>query len=447
VTRALAVAAALLSVTLVTGCSGDEDPGISLAAATRGDVAEVVEAPGTVTARASASVTSPADGQVAQLGVTDGGRVRAGQVLLQIDSPAAQEQLRQAESADREAAGAGSVRLPGVNLSAQQRQADRAAARGFAEARKAAAAIADPTAKAQALTAVASAEAQYSAAQAQARDAVRRVNAGLGSVAEALGSLAQAQRVQTRAAVAVARRTVAALVVRAPITGTVSFAGGSRSGGGGDLSGALSQLPESVRGQASSALGAGGSTGAVSGTLAVGAPVTSGAALLTVTDVSTVGVSVEVDETDVLLVRPGVAADVELDAVPGARYAARVASVDVAPTASGRGGVSYVVRLTLGAGTEADGTLAPRPRPGMSAVADLRVRTARGVVAAPAAAVFRDGTRDAVWVARADGTATKRPVRLGAEGEDTVEVREGLRAGDRVVVRGADRVTEGQRLP
>jgi hypothetical protein len=142
-----------------------------------------------------------------------------------------------------------------------------------------------------------------------------------------------------------------------------------------------------------------------------------------------------------------VAADVELDAVPGARYAARVASVDVAPTASGRGGVSYVVRLTLGAGTEADGTLAPRPRPGMSAVADLRVRTARGVVAVPAAAVFRDGARDAVWVARADGTATKRPVRLGAEGEDRVEVREGLRAGDRVVVRGADRVTEGQRLP
>ena len=34
----------------------------------------------------------------------------------------------------------------------------------------------------------------------------------------------------------------------------------------------------------------------------------------------------------------------------------------------------------------------------MSAVARLRVRTARDVLAAPVSAVFRDGQRDAVWV-------------------------------------------------
>jgi RND family efflux transporter MFP subunit len=175
--------------------------------------------------------------------------------------------------------------------------------------------------------------------------------------------------------------------------------------------------------------------------------VAAGATLLTVTDVSTLSVTAEVDETDVLLVRRGVAAEVELDAVPGARYSAKVASVDVAPTASGRGGVSYVVRLSLASGTDAEGDPAPRPRPGMSAVVDLQVRTARAVTAVPAAAVFRDGPRDAVWVAAADGTARKRIVRLGAEGEDRVEVRDGLKVGDRVVVRGADRVSEGQQVP
>ena len=64
----------------------------------------------------------------------------------------------------------------------------------------------------------------------------------------------------------------------------------------------------------------------------------------------------------------------------------------------------------------------------MSAVARLRVRTARDVVAAPVSAVFRDGQRDAVWVV-ANGKARKRLVRLGAQGESRAEVLDGLTAG------------------
>ncbi len=52
------------------------------------------------------------------------------------------------------------------------------------------------------------------------------------------------------------------------------------------------------------------------------------------------GVTAEVDETDVLLVEPGVPATVELDAVPGrGRYPATVAAVDVTPTRRAGGGV------------------------------------------------------------------------------------------------------------
>ena len=108
--------------------------------------------------------------------------------------------------------------------------------------------------------------------------------------------------------------------------------------------------------------------------------------------------------------------------------------------------VSYVVRLSLDRGTTASGETAPVPRPGMSAVVDLRVRTARDVVAVPAPAVFRDGQRDVVWLV-SNGTARQRPVRLGAQGESRIEVLEGLEEGDRIVVRGADRVSEGQQVP
>jgi hypothetical protein len=82
----------------------------------------------------------------------------------------------------------------------------------------------------------------------------------------------------------------------------------------------------------------------------------------------------------------------------------------------------------------------------MSAVAHLRVRTAVDAIAVPAAAVFAGAGGDTVWVSR-DGKATRQPVRLGVVGEDLVEVVAGLQVGDRVVVAGVDRVTQGQQLP
>jgi RND family efflux transporter MFP subunit len=174
--------------------------------------------------------------------------------------------------------------------------------------------------------------------------------------------------------------------------------------------------------------------------------VRSGQLLLRVTDVSALTLTAQVDETDVLLVEPGVVATAELDAVPDATYAAKVTTIDPTPSTSTRGGVAYTVRLSLGRGTDEDGTTAPEPRPGMSAVVDLLVRTATDAIAVPAAAVFRDGRRDAVWVVRND-IARKRLVRVGAQGEDVVQIVEGLKGGERIVVRGADRVRDGQAPP
>lgn len=429
---------------LLTACTGGPASDVRVAEVGRDTVTEVVEAPASVVARATATVSAPAAGRVVVLAVADGARVRVGQVLLRIASPTAEQALARAKAADAAAARGGSVSLPATDRGALA-QADAAAARAFATARQAAEAIPDPSLRAQALAQVGTAEAQYATARASARRALAQVDAGLGSIERAAQALAAAQRVQTKAAVAAAQATVDSLTVRAPISGTVVLGGvsGGADSGLGDLVG---QLPESVQGQAESLLGgSSGGAASVTGVLEVGTPVTAGSVLLTVTDVSSLSLAASVDETDVLLVSPGVPADVELDAVPGATYAATVTSVDLTPTASGRGGVAYVVRLSLGAGTTHDGAAAPQPRPGMSAVAALRVRTAEGVVAVPASAVFREGTRDAVWVVDG-GSARLREVRLGAQGEDVVEVVEGLAVGDAVVVRGADVVTEGQRL-
>lgn len=445
----LAVSVAAL---LLGGCAGGGGHDIVLGQVGRADVNEIVEAPATVVARASASVTSPANGTIARLSVKEGQQVRAGQLLLEIDSPESQEQLAQAEQAHDAAMSGAAVSVPPADLSQTQEATDRAATAAFAQARRAAEQIPDKATRDALLAQVGQSQAAYAAARANANDAIRRFNAGLGSISAALGSLSAAQRAQTEAALLLAQRTVDALSIRSPISGTVSF--GSASGAGSNsLSGLLGSLPGGSQAEASQLLqGSGQAQAGGSGQAparnapAEGMPVSTGETLLTIIDVSDLSLAAEVDETDILLVKPGITADVEFDAVPGASYPAEVQSVDLGPTTSSRGGVSYVVRLSLGAGSTPDGESAPEPRPGMSAVADLLVRTAENAVSVPSSAIVRDGSVDTVWLAT-NGRAERREVKLGAQGEDVVQVLEGLEIGDQVVVRGADRVSAGQSLP
>jgi multidrug efflux pump subunit AcrA (membrane-fusion protein) len=439
--------ALVLGAGALGGCSSPPPPDIRVASVTLGTVDEDVQAPGNVAARATATVSSPATGSVLALLVRDGAHVAAGQPLLTVSSPSAQAALTSAQQADARAASSGSFSAPQIS-SGGLTAADAAAQQAFTSARAAAELIPDATTKAQVLAQVAAAEAQYGAARAAAQGAVDSANASLASVQAAARSLAEAQRAQTQAALAAAQATVDALTVRAPVAGTVIFGSGGSGTGSSGVSSLVSQLPASVQGQAQSLLGGSSSTPApaVVGQLEPGTPVASGATLLTVTDVSALSVAATVDETDVLLVHPGVQADVQLDAVPGDTYPATVQSIDLAPTTSSRGGVSYVVRLSLGGGRTAAGTAAPSPRPGMSAVVVLHVLSVKDAVAVPAAAVFRDDAGDAVWVL--DGTAAhRRDVTLGAQGDATIQVSSGLKVGDRIVVKGADQVTEGQQVP
>ncbi len=441
---------ALLAVVVLTGttaasCGGEETP-VALASAARNAVAEVIDAPATVTARAAATLTAAADGTLASVRVQPGQRVRRGQVLAVIDSPAGADRLRQAREALAAARRAG--RGGGGDLSGGLRGTDRAADETYAAARAAAAKISDPELRAALLLQVRDAQERYEAAARAADRAVRAVQRGVRDLNAAVGALATAQRLQAQQAYDLAKATVDALTLRAPIAGVVQ-AGGTATGGGitpealaGLLggNGAAAGLDPSAFGPAPA-----GPPPGVDTAVPVGGLVTAGTPVLTIVDTGELGLLAEVDETDVLLVRAGLAATVELDAVPGATYAATVRSVDVLPTASARGGVGYRVRLALGAGAFGEGEPAPTPRPGMNAVVRLQVREAADAVTVPASAVFSADGRDVVWVVR-EGRAERAPVTVGVQGQDLVQILSGVRAGDRVVVRGADQVREGQEL-
>ena len=88
------LAPALVLVVVLAGCCDDGAPRVQTAEVTRADVAEVVDAPGTVAARAVASVTAPTSATVAEVLVADGATVAKGALLVRLSSPGAQDRLR-----------------------------------------------------------------------------------------------------------------------------------------------------------------------------------------------------------------------------------------------------------------------------------------------------------------------------------------------------------------
>ena len=460
--RGTALSGIVLSSLLVAGlsaCSSGSPSGITKAPVAYGPVTQVVEAPATVTPKSQITVDATAAGSVAQLMVADGQHVTAGQTLLRLDSPDAQAQLSAAKAADAQAAAQGKNSSGGTSVldfSQSESAADANAQKTFDAAQATAEQIADPAIKASILSQITSARNQYATASSDVRNTIANFNNGIASASDVLGSLSDAQRTQTQAAVAIAQKTVDSLTIKASISGDISLRSGvgGASASGVDVSSVLSQLGGnlgSLAGAAGGSLGSAGSGGS-GGTgpggdtvIAQGSPVVSGAPLLVITDSSTLTLTAQVDETSILQVTPGVTANVQLDAVPDAAYPATVISIDSQGQSSSRGGVTYRVRLSLAAGTLGDGSAAPVPRPGMSAVADLKVADKAHVLAVPSAAIVHDGNQDTVWLVTS-GTAHRHVVRLGAQGDTAVEVSSGLNAGDLIVTSGADKVHDGQKL-
>ena len=256
-----ATAAVAVAAVVLTGCTGDES-GIEVAAAARSTVTEVVEAPATVQARATTTLTAPAAGEVAQVYVKDGEQVGPGTLIVRISSPETTGRLTQARSALAQAESA-APGAPAYVSGGPLAEADSSAQGAFEGARKAAEQIPDPRLRAAALIRVAGAERQYALAAAQARSAVAAINSGIGDLSAALASLTVAQQVQARAAVDAAERAVEALDVRTPIGGTVQLGGSSSgagtgaAGGTGGLDSVLGQLPADVQDQASAPATAG----------------------------------------------------------------------------------------------------------------------------------------------------------------------------------------------
>jgi HlyD family secretion protein len=443
------VALAVAALSLIAAACQPSTNGIATDAVSRATVTEVVDVPASVTAKAVATLTAPADGTLATLAVTPGSPVTKGDVVAVIDSASARKRLADAKAALAAANSVGTG-IGYVDLAGLQKGLDDSAADAFGAARSAAAEVTDEKVRAALLAHVDAAQKNYDTTAKASKKVLRQVQQGIAGIGQAVSALGAAQKAQAKAAYDVANATVEALTLRAPIPGVVQFARPSAGTSSDPLAGLLGAVSRTSSAASTAGQNVGGqnvggqNVAGVDDMLSVGDQVSAGSAIVTIVDVSEIGLVGEVDETDVLLVAPGVTADVDLDAAPGLPFEATVATVDLLPTPSARGGVAYRIRLSFRPVKPGDsGQPRPTPRPGMSAVAHLRVRSAVDAVAVPAAAVFSSDNGETVWVVR-DGQAVRQPVRVGVQGADLVQILSGLEPGQRVVTSGTDKVTAGQ---
>ena len=164
------------------------------------------------------------------------------------------------------------------------------------------------------------------------------------------------------------------------------------------------------------------------------------AAVVTMADMSTLEVEADVSESNLDKIKPDQPCEIQLDAMPGVRFRGRL--LRMVPTVD-RAKATVMAKIRF---EELD----PRVLPEMSAKVSFLSqempageRTARTVLQ-PAAVAQRDG-KNVVFVIKEDKVA-QVAVETGAKIGEMLEIRSGVKPGERVVLRPSDKLHDGTRV-
>jgi membrane fusion protein, copper/silver efflux system len=149
-----------------------------------------------------------------------------------------------------------------------------------------------------------------------------------------------------------------------------------------------------------------------------------GDALYQVTDLSSVWVVADVFEQDIGLIKMGAQAKVRINAYPDKLFEGKVSYVYPTLNATTR---TVPVRVELAN----PGMLL---KPAMFAQVELPVSAKGSVITVPVSAVIDSGTRQIVIVQKGEGRFEPREVKLGARSDANIEIIEGVKEGEPVVI-------------
>ena len=149
--------------------------------------------------------------------------------------------------------------------------------------------------------------------------------------------------------------------------------------------------------------------------------------IATVADLDRLAASVDLSEFDAARVTRGLKAAVSVDALGGKRLPGRVSFAALAGQSTPGGLVTFPVRVAL--------PHSKSLKPGMNVSVRIVVARRNGVVQVPLEAVTTDDEdRPIVTVLNGSGEGVARRVTVGLANNEKIEIRKGLRPGERVAV-------------
>ncbi len=408
---------------------------VEVKAVQRRTLQETLEPAGSVQATATAHVVAKVPGRVVSVGVDEGDRVRAGQVVVQLDPSDLQAQVQQAQAAVEAARARWEQARVAAQLAADTARHQVAQAQAAVEAARAQAASAQAQVQA-ASSARARAEADLQRAQQLFREGAlpaQQVDAARAA-AEAARAQEEAAHAQWQAAQEQLRVAQAALQLARTASQQVPI----RQRDVEQAQAAFRQAEAALRWAQlqleQTALRAPLSGVVLERRIQPGEYAAPGVPLLVVAELDTVRVHLAVSETQVAALRVGQPVPVTVDALPGRVFPGRVEGWSPAADARTR---SFLVKVRV---PNPDGSL----RPGMFARGRIAVRSRVDVPAVPVDALVYEAARAFVFVVDS-GVARRRPVTVGLASDGWAEVR-GLAPGTPVVVSGQTLLRDGDRV-
>lgn len=165
----------------------------------------------------------------------------------------------------------------------------------------------------------------------------------------------------------------------------------------------------------------------------LGATVFPGQPLLTIEDEGSYQLELALPESAAARVKPGSPLQVTLDAV-GSSFSAKIAEIVPAADPGSRTVVAKVALNQKGL------------KSGMFGRAAIALGSTVEGITVPKKAIVERGALTSVWVVEKDNSARMRIVKAGRQVAERVEILAGLSDGDRVIVSGIEKVTEGAKV-
>ena len=172
----------------------------------------------------------------------------------------------------------------------------------------------------------------------------------------------------------------------------------------------------------------------------LGAAANAKAAVVTIADMNSLEVEADVSESNLSKIKPGQPCEIQLDALPDLRFRGEIHMI--VPTAD-RSKATVMVKVRF---IDKDSRILPE----MSAKVAFLSRPVTGEekkprVAFNQSAVVNRKNLKAVFLVKGD-RVVETPVSVGGPMGDMVEVLEGVKAGDRVVLNPSDRLKNGSKI-